>query len=217
MRGHAQQATTSAAAAGGPHDTHHTSCTCIGAAASQSAVRFGRLVSWHPPVHAPAPALRVVSHGERCKRVAPPRKAETQQNKEVLLPTQTTVDRHHSQIKNSTQPQNQHTSQAASHPQAQQPFTHVECTSVLWCEHHICATQVPGWHNATPLWSHQTGGRHRSPPQRRCERRLMCRNGGALSLSSPVVRPPVGTCSCMSCPCERSGAPVAAQSTYACM
>ena len=43
----------------------------------------------------------------------PPRKAETQQNKEQLQPTHTTVDRHHSQIKHRSPPQNQTSSQAA--------------------------------------------------------------------------------------------------------
>ena len=69
-----------------------------------------------------------VLRGESYRGLPPPRKAETQQRKVQLQLTPTTVNRHHSQIKPRTPPQNLPTSQVAEHPSAQQACTHLKCT-----------------------------------------------------------------------------------------
>ena len=54
-----------------------------------------------------------VLHRQIDNGLAPPRKVETRQNQEQIPLTQTTVDRHHSQIKHRIPPKNHTTDQDA--------------------------------------------------------------------------------------------------------
>ena len=71
---------------------------------------------------------RMVSHGESYKRPGKAKEGRSTTKQKQLQSTQTTVDRHQSQIKHRTPPQNQPTRQVSYHPQTQLPCTNVKCT-----------------------------------------------------------------------------------------